>query len=105
MGSFALAVAVGMKPEAIMFCGSDLFAEKENGSYQGGTAIDTRGKWQDEFAELYRSNKHRNHTLRGDIKYIQGALDAFDGELICFGAEMKRIFADRYAGKGWTFTE
>lgn len=103
MGSYALAVAVGMQPDRIVACGMDLFAGTEGGSFQGGTTSDTRGEWQNQFAVEYRENRHRNHTLRGDIKYIGAALDAYKGELICYGAEMKRLFAERYKEREWRF--
>ena len=101
MGSFALAVAVGMQPDELWICGHDLFlhSSKQN---QGGMKHDTRS-WQKSFVAEYTCNIHRNHTLRGDLRYIGLALAAYRGHLTCCGSVLKQFFGAIYPQ--WTWLE
>lgn len=99
MGSYALAVAVGMRPKVIMICGQDLFMHKSNASH-GGLDFDTRA-WQQSFNQQYIANEHRNHTLRGDLKYIGAALADFKGHVICVGSVMKEYFEKKFPQWEW----
>lgn len=101
MGSVALAVAVGMQPAEIYICGLDLF-QHPGGMNHAGLDHDTR-PWQAKFDEEYLANKAKCHTLRGDLKYIRAALEAYGGKVICVGSVMKRYFADDF--KKWEWLE
>jgi len=103
MGSFALAVAVGMQPDELYVCGHDLFQHPSKRN-QGGMDHDTR-PWQQDFVSEYVSNRHRNHTLRGDLKYIRAALDAYEGHLVCCGTVLKEYFARDYAAREWEWID
>jgi len=99
MGSFALAVAVGLQPAELCICGIDLFQHPGKG-HHGGVSYDTRA-WQDEFVRQYLINRHRNHTLRGDLKYIRSALSEYQGRVICVGSVMRHYFADEFPAWEW----
>lgn len=99
MGSFALAVAVGRQPKELYICGHDLFMHPSKKNH-GLMEYNTRS-WQDDFVRDYLSNRHRNHTLRGDIKYIRAALSAYQGELHCVGTVMKNLFEDEFPHWEW----
>jgi hypothetical protein len=96
MGSWALAVAVGMQPEVLYLSGMDLY-QHEKGDYTSIKPPDNR----DGAKEAYLSNTHGNHSLLGDLKYIRSALDAYSGKLVCVGSVMKRYFADDYKKWEW----
>jgi hypothetical protein len=103
MGSFAIAVAVGMKPDELYLCGHDLFQNR--GQPHGGVNHSTRGAWQDEFIEAYLSNAHRNHTLRGDLKYIRAALQEFRGKAVICGSVLRLHFEQEFADRGWEWID
>jgi len=99
MGSFALAVAVGMRPEKIVLCGHDLFLHPSKKTH-GGLSKETR-PWQTDFNKAYIENRHRNHQLRGDLKYIRAALDAYDGEVVSIGSVLAHYFAADFPSWTW----
>lgn len=99
MGSFALAVAVGMQPDELLICGHDLFRHP-SGANQGGTDHDTR-PWQSQFVKEYLANSHRNHTLRGDVKYIRSALSEYNGDMTCVGSVLRDLYAAEFPGHTW----
>jgi len=99
MGSFAIAVAVGMQPDELFLCGHDLFSHPSKQNH-GGLEKNVR-PWQDEFVREYITNTHRNHRLSGDLKYIQNALDCYGGHVVSVGTVLKNHFADRYPGWEW----
>jgi len=101
MGSFALAVAVGMNPEEILICGHDLFRHPSGNSH-AGTALEAR-EWQADFNAAYLANVHRNHRLSGDVKYIRAALSAYGGKVSCVGTALAEIFRDEFPE--WTWLE
>jgi len=99
MGSYALAVAVGMNPEKIILAGHDLFSHT-SGETHAGTEKDTRD-WQKSFNAEYLQNRHRNHRLRGDLRYIRSALRDYSGKVISFGTVLKKYFADEFPAWDW----
>jgi hypothetical protein len=97
MGSWALAVAVGMQPDVLEVSGIDLY-QHANGDYS------TPLKPPDNRAgsgEAYLQGLHPNHGLLGDLRYIRHALDAFSGKLVCHGSVMKKYFANDYKRWEW----
>jgi hypothetical protein len=101
MGSFALAVAVGMQPDEILLCGHDLF-KHPSGNSHAGTALEARD-WQQDFNAAYTLNIHRNHRFSGDVKYIRAALAAYRGKVSCVGSALAGIFRDEFPA--WTWLE
>lgn len=99
MGSFAIAVAVGFKPDEICICGHDLFMHPSGGSH-GGMSFDTR-PWQRSFNEQYVNNTHRNHRVKGDVDYIRKALREYKGHVRCVGTVLREIFRDEFPEWEW----
>lgn len=99
MGSFAIAVAVGMQPETLVLCGHDLFMHPSKQTHAGSNK-ETRD-WQTGFNRLYLLNQHRNHRLEGDIRYIRAALQAYKGHVICIGTVLRSIFAEEFPEWEW----
>jgi len=101
MGSFAIAVAVGMQPAELYLCGHDFF-QHETGASHGGVAKDTRS-WQQSFNAEYLEERHRNHRLSGDVRYIREALRAYRGHVVCVGSVMKKLYAEEFPA--WEFLD
>jgi hypothetical protein len=98
MGSFALAVAVGMEPDEIFLCGHDLF-QHPSGTHAGAVA-ETRN-WQAAFNEQYLANVHRNHRLTGDVKYIRAALRSYGGTVTAVGTVLAKYFREEFPAWTW----
>lgn len=101
MGSFAIAVAVGMQPDELILCGHDLF-QHPSGNTHGSSSKETRD-WQTQFNLEYIENHHRNHRLDGDLKYIGDALRAYRGQVTAVGSVLASYFRDEFPE--WTWLE
>lgn len=98
MGSLALAVAVGMQPEELYLAGMDLYQHPSGKEYTSETKPPDH---RDDFVDLYLANRHGNHNLLGDLRYIRKALDAYSGKLTCVGTVMKKRFGADYPEWNW----
>jgi len=103
MGSYAIAVAVGMQPDELFLCGHDLFKHESKQTHAGASA-ETRD-WQTDFNKQYLLNRHRNHRLDGDVEYIGNALRAYEGKLSAVGSVLKKYFAKEFASRNWDWIE
>ena len=99
MGSFAIAVAVGMQPDELILCGHDLFQHPSKTTHAGAKA-ETRD-WQSRFNREYLENRHRNHRLTGDIKYIRAALKEYRGKVTSIGTVLKNYFEPEFPDWEW----
>jgi hypothetical protein len=99
MGSFAIAVAVGMQPDELFLCGHDLFFHSSGDSH-AGSALESRD-WQADFNSQYLGNVHRNHRLSGDVNYIRAALSSYRGKVSCVGTVLGDLFRDEFPSWTW----
>lgn len=98
-GSLAIAIGVGMQPAELYLCGHDLHQHPSGTQYIHYQAIDN-ARGEDRWSQ-YHANTAKIHSIRGDLRYIQAALDGYNGHLTCVGSVMKRHFADRYPQWEW----
>ena len=99
MGSLAVAVAVGMKPDELFLCGHDLFRHP-SGTTHAGSGQETRD-WQNDFNTAYLANRHRNHRYSGDVKYIGAALREYRGKVYAIGSVLKQHFGKEFPSWKW----
>ncbi len=97
-GSFALAVAVAMKPDELMIAGMDLYQHPSGRGYASGVNPPDHAP---HYAQMYAQNLHGNHNLISDLKYIRAALEAYAGKVICIGSVMKNYFARDFPQWEW----